>query len=137
MMKLKSCYPVICTDKLEASTDFFKNNFDFSLTFESDWYMSLRSNSNPNFELALLDYYHPSIPENYRKTAQGVIINFEVADVDNEYQRLKANDIKMILDIRSEEWGQRHFIVEDPNGILIDVIQNIEPTDEFKQDYRD
>ena len=136
-MKLKSCYPVICTDKLEASTDFFKNNFDFSLTFESDWYMSLRSNSNPNFELALLDYCHPSIPENYRKTAQGVIINFEVADVDNEYQRLKANDIKMILDIRSEEWGQRHFIVEDPNGILIDVIQNIEPTDEFKQDYRD
>ena len=136
-MILESCYPVICTDKLDASTDFFKNNFDFSLTFESDWYMSLRSNSNPNFELALLDSRHPSIPENYRNRAQGVIINFEVADVDNEYQRLKANDIKMILDIRSEEWGQRHFIVEDPNGILIDVIQNIEPTNEFKQDYRD
>ena len=136
-MKIDSCYPVICTDDVITTTDFFKDNFNFYPTYESDWYMSLRSKSNPQFELAILDYRHTSIPENYRKKAQGVIINFEVADVDTEYLRLKENKLPMLLDIRSEEWGQRHFIVEDPNGILIDVIQNIQPSDEHKEEYRD
>ena len=92
---------------------------------------------SPQFELAILDYSHTSIPEKYRKKAQGVLINVEVVDVDTEYLRLKEKKLPMLLDIRSEEWGQRHFIVEDPNGILIDVIQNIEPSAEFMEEYRD
>jgi hypothetical protein len=31
----------------------------------------------------------------------------------------------MVLDLKSEKWGQRHFITKDPNGLLIDVIQNV------------
>ncbi|THB79312.1 MAG: glyoxalase/bleomycin resistance/extradiol dioxygenase family protein, partial [Desulfobulbaceae bacterium] len=37
--------------------------------------------------------------------------------------------------IKSEDFGQRHFIVVDPNGILVDVIQNIEPSAEFAEQY--
>jgi len=50
---------------------------------------------------------------------------------------LKKGGLPIVLDLKSEEWGQRHFIVEDPNGILIDVIQNIEPSAEFKEEYHD
>jgi hypothetical protein len=41
------------------------------------------------------------------------------------------------LSLRYEEFGQRHFIVVDPDGNLIDVIQNIPPTDSFAAAYTD
>ena len=39
------------------------------------------------------------------------------------------------LDLRKEAWGQEHFIVSAPEGILVDVIKMIPPTDEFKDSY--
>jgi len=135
-MKLTSSYPVICTDKIRESHAFYKKHFDFETTFEADWYVSLRSRQNANFELALLDYHHPSVPKGFREPTRGVLINFEVEDVDKEYKKLKARDLPMALDIKSEEWGQRHFITPDPNGILIDVIQNIKPAGNFIEQYQ-
>ncbi len=43
----------------------------------------------------------------------------------------------MVLDLKSEKWGQRHFITKDPNGLLVDVIQNVPPSEEFVQQYTD
>jgi hypothetical protein len=39
------------------------------------------------------------------------------------------------LEIRSEIFGQRHFITSDPNGILIDIIQVIPASEEYTQKY--
>jgi catechol 2,3-dioxygenase-like lactoylglutathione lyase family enzyme len=127
-MQPTSIYPVIGTDQIAVSRDFYTNHFDFEIVFEADWYVSLKSRTNPAYELALLDYRHSSLPEGYRHPARGVLINVEVPDVDEIYAQLKNQGLPMILDLKSEEWGQRHFITRDPNGLLIDVIQNIAPT---------
>lgn len=136
-MKLSSFYPVIGTDKIEASKEFYTTHFSFELTFEADWYVSMRLKDNPEFQLALLDYRHPSVPEGFRYASQGTILNFEVDDVDAEYQRLKAAGFPMALDIRSEDWGQRHFITTDPNGLLLDIITIIPPSEDFAKQYSD
>ncbi|TXS58084.1 glyoxalase/bleomycin resistance/extradiol dioxygenase family protein [Streptomyces sp. t39] len=74
-------------------------------------------------ELALLDHTHPTIPEGHRTPVQGLLLNFEVADVDAEWERLVVREgLRPALTLRSEDFGQRHFIVPDPNGVLIDVI---------------
>ena len=135
-MNPQSIYPVIGTDKIAASRDFYTNHFDFDVVFESDWYVSLKSRYSPVYELALLNYHHSSLPEDYRQPARGVLINVEVDDVDEIHAQLKEHGLPMILEPKSEEWGQRHFITRDPNGILIDVIQNIEPTGIYAEQYR-
>lgn len=135
-MAPKSIYPVICTDKITESRDFYISHFDFTLTFEAEWYVSLKSKHNAKYELALLDYHHSSLPEAFRRPAQGVLINYEVSDVDGYYERLKNEGLPIVLELKSEEWGQRHFITEDPNGLLIDVIQNIEPSGEYTEQYK-
>ena len=134
-MKLESSYPVICTKKIKASRDFYVQNFEFEPTFEADWYISLRSKDNTSYELALLDYEHSSLPEKFRQPTRGVLINFEVADVDAVYQDLKTKKVPILKEVTSEEWGQRHFITADPNGILVDVIQNIPPSDAYQSHY--
>ncbi|MFI6500961.1 VOC family protein [Nonomuraea typhae] len=128
-MNLSSFYPVIGSSRLAESRDFYVRLFGFEITFEADWYISLRRGS---FELALLDYTHPTVPAAYRKPAQGVLLNFEVDDVDAEWERLVLGEgLKPELEIRTEGFGQRHFIVADPNGVLLDVITNIAPSEEY------
>ena len=65
-----------------------------------------------------------------------MLINVEVTDVDEIYTQLTENGLPMILELKSEDWGQRHFITRDPNDILIDVIQNIAPTGIYAEQYK-
>ncbi|MCM1975096.1 MULTISPECIES: VOC family protein [Streptomyces] len=135
-MKLTSFYPVICTTRLAESRDFYTGLLGFDMTFEADWYVSLRHPGETGFELALLDHTHPTLPEGYRTPAEGLLLNFEVEDVDAEWERLVLQEkLEPVLGLRSEDFGQRHFIVADPNGVLIDVITPIPPSAEYVEQY--
>lgn len=121
---------------ISASKEFYTQYFPFDVTFETDWYVSLKSRSVPAFELALLDPTHSTVPDGFgHQFEQGLIFNFEVSDVDSEYDRLCDAGLPMHVELRSEDFGQRHFITSDPNDVLIDVIQPIPPSDEYQEDY--
>ncbi|RJL30100.1 VOC family protein [Bailinhaonella thermotolerans] len=135
-MNLTSFYPVVCTARLKESHDFYAEHFGFETTFEADWYISLRRPGPPAYELALLDHTHPTIPAAYRLPVRGLLLNFEVEDVDAEWRRLVAEGpLTAELPLRDEAFGQRHFIVPDPNGVLIDVITPIPPSGEYEAQY--
>jgi len=134
-MKTNSYYPVLCVENVEETADFYKSNFDFTPLFESDWYIHLQMKEDENTNLAVVKYGHPSVPEAYRKPVQGMILNFEFDDVDDIYENLKAKNLPIPLELCDAPWGQRHFIVTDPSGVMVDVIKLIEPTDEFKNLY--
>ncbi|MFG1792969.1 VOC family protein [Nocardia sp. NPDC049149] len=137
-MKLSGFYPVIGTPEIAAARDFYTQWFGFEITFEADWYISLRRKGDVTYELALLDYTHPTVPEAYRKPVQGLLLNFEVDDVDAEWKRLVVQGgHKAELEIRSEEFGQRHFIIADPSGVLIDVITEIPPAGAYVEQFSD
>ncbi len=129
-MNVQSSYPVLLTDQLEATAKFYERYFGFERTFSSDWYVSLRLATSPSYELAAVDATHPTVPEAYRRSVKGLILNFEVDDIDAEHRRLvQEAGLPPALDLRTETFGQRHFILADPNGVLIDVIQVIPTTD--------
>lgn len=135
-MRINSLYPVIMTEDVAKSKAFWTAYFLFEVTFDSEWYVSLKANQEPAFELALLAPDHPTVPESFRgKFNGGLIINFEVDDVDAEYERLHKIGLPMHLPLRSEDFGQRHFITSDPNGVLIDVIKVIPPTAGYVSQY--
>ncbi|MGM7649234.1 VOC family protein [Nocardia sp. JW2] len=134
-MRLSSCYPVLATTRIPESRDFYTTWFGFEITFEADWYVSLRRpgrDGEPSCELALLDPTHPTVPAGYGKPVQGLLLNFEVDDVDAEWERMVVTGgLPAELDLRTEDFGQRHFILADPSGVLIDVITETPPTPEF------
>jgi catechol 2,3-dioxygenase-like lactoylglutathione lyase family enzyme len=131
-MNLSSFYPVILTQHVEASRDFYMQHFGFGITFDSDWYVSLRRDGERPYELAILNHEHPTVPAAYRKPVQGLILNFEVDDVDEEYGRLiEGAGLTLVQALRNEDFGQRHFIMADPSGVMIDVIMEIPPSEAF------
>lgn len=136
-MKVNSMYPVLMTEQVGETSLFYQKYFGFSVVFEADWYISLRREDSGD-ELAILDKSHPTVPATFDKNVQGVILNFEVEDVDLLYQKLiQENNLPLHLDIRDEAFGQRHFITSDPNGVLIDVIKVIPPDSSFEAQYQE
>lgn len=128
-MTVTSFYPVLMSTDVGTAADFYRGVLDFETTFEADWYVSLRRGT---FELALLDPSHPTVPAGFGRPVQGLLLNLEVDDADAEHRRLvDEHGLAPVLPLRDEDFGQRHFIVEAPDGVLVDVIQPIEPSAEF------
>ncbi|QEO15215.1 hypothetical protein FLP10_12880 [Agromyces intestinalis] len=127
---LTSSYPVLCTTDVAARAAFYREHFGFEAVFAADWYVSLRHPASST-ELALLDAAHPSIPAGYGRPAAGVLVNLELDDVDAAAERLAAAGVPVVQPLRDEPFGQRHVIVRDPGGVLVDVITEIEPSPEF------
>lgn len=134
-MKTTSYYPVIMTDEVTETAAFYIRHFGFEPLFEADWYVHLQSKENEHVTLAILDGRHETIPGQARGKVSGLLLNFEVEDVDAIYERLQAAGLPIRLDIRNEDFGQRHFITADPNGVLIDIVKPIPPSAEFAAMY--
>lgn len=49
----------------------------------------------------------------------------DVEDVEAEHQRIQAMGVPIEVALRDEPWGDRHFVVVDPNGIGVDVVQRV------------
>lgn len=134
-MKTTSYYPVIMTHDVAGTARFYIQHFRFRALFESDWYVHLQSAEDEAVNLAILDPSHATVPQSARKPVSGLILNFEVDDPDAEFARAEKAGLPILLGLRDEDFGQRHFITADPNGVLIDVIKPIPPSADFAAQY--
>lgn len=130
-MKSTSYYPVIMTDDVAGTAAFYCAHFRFEALFTSDWYIHLQSSEDEKVTLAILDGQHETIPAEGRGRVSGLLLNFEVEDVDAVYDMARAAGLPILKAIQDEDFGQRHFITADPNGVLIDVIKPIPPSADF------
>src|SRR5690606_24638359 len=115
--KTTSYYPVIMTGDVAGTAAFYQRHFRFAPLFTSDWYVHLQSKEDEKVTLAVLDGSHETIPAIGRGKVSGLLLNFEVEDVDSVYEAVRAAGLPILRDIRDEDFGQRHFITADPNGV--------------------
>lgn len=116
----------IVTSKIKETKDFYVNTFGFGVTFENEFYLLLHT-PNKEAEISFLLPNHKSQHPLFRPAfgGKGVYLTIEVENVDKEYQRLAEKKIPIQLGLKDEPWGDRHFVVVDPNGIGIDIVTPI------------
>jgi catechol 2,3-dioxygenase-like lactoylglutathione lyase family enzyme len=136
-MKTTSYYPVLMTADVAATAAFYCTHFAFTPLFTADWYVHLQSAEDAAVNLAILDQHHHTIPVAARGRVGGAILNFEVEDVDSHHARLVAAGLPILLPLRDEDFGQRHFIAQGPDGVLIDIIRPIAPSAAYAAQYAD
>ena len=136
-VKATGFFPVMTTTKLIECRNFYMQYFGFIVVFEADWYIQLVSETG--IQLGFLQPNHPTQPDFLQAAygGSGLIYSFEVSDVDQEYEKFKKSKMAILFQIKTEEWGQRHFMIKDPSGMVVDVVQHAEPTDEYKEKYID
>ena len=135
MIEPKSSFPVFIVKDIDAAKSFYTENFGFDIVFSGDWYIHLVSKSGVQVGFMLPD--QPTQPPIFQKPycGEGVIFSLEVEDADSAFAVAKSNALKIVLELQSEDWGQRHFCIQDPNGVYLDIVQSFEPTEEYRSDY--
>lgn len=118
----------VITDKVQASKEFYVRLFDCVVLYEGDdgWFVLLRLGDS---ELGFMKPGLASQAEIFRRpfTGQGMWVAVDVDDVDREYARIQALGVEIVVALRDEPWGDRHFVIADPNGIGVDVVQHGHP----------
>ncbi|MDQ8005045.1 MAG: VOC family protein [Pedobacter sp.] len=114
----------IITEKLAETKKFYTEVLDFGVTFENEFYLLLHT-PNKSAEISFLLPNHPSQQPLFQQPFKGtgMYLTIEVEDVDTLYQILKKKGVAIKIDIRNEPWGDRHFAIQDPNGVGIDLVK--------------
>lgn len=133
-MTTTGCFPVLLSSNVQEAAGFYQRYFELVPRFESDWYVQLGHPSQA-FELAVMTTQHESLPAAAQTPAAGVLLSFEVADAAAEHARLARLGADLVHGLRDEAWGQRHFMLRGPDGVLVDVIERIEPGPEYTAAY--
>jgi len=134
-VNMNSLYPVICVESVAAPKKFYTLLLDFDTVFELDWYIQLQSPADKNLQLAFVQRNHDSVPKQFQQIPKGVIVTVEVDDVDTLYQKALDMQYDIVLELQDEDWGQRHFMTVDPDGLLVDIVKMIPPSGEFLAAY--
>ena len=128
MIEIDAMFPVMVTRNLEAVKAFYESVFGFNAVFyDIDFYLHLVSH-NSGIQLGFLMPEHTSQPDFLRElmSPDGYVISLEVNDVAHAYDEAQKMDLTIAMELKEEDWGQVHFMLQDPAGFRIDVVQHIE-----------
>ncbi|MFM9849895.1 MAG: VOC family protein [Hyphomicrobiaceae bacterium] len=135
-MSALTAYPLITVKDLSASRDFFVMHFDMGVVFEASWVVMLSSGADGTISLGLMMADHPSNPPGPEVfNGQGMIMTMQVEDVSDVYARLQRSGVPIVHPLKDEPWGQRRFVTRDPSGVLVDVVEQIDPAPGFWDKY--
>lgn len=116
----------VITEKVQESKDFYVRLFGCDVIYEGEggWIVLLQLGSS---ELGFMKPGLESQATIYRSAfqGQGIWIVVDVEDAEAECRRIRALGAPIEVALRDEPWGDRHFVVADPNGIGVDVVQRV------------
>ena len=121
----------ILTEKLAESKAFYSDVLGFGVTFENEFYLLLHTPGR-EAEISFLLPNHSSQQPFFHKPfiGQGMYLTIEVDDVDSLYEDIRRKGVEIKVPLRDEPWGDRHFAIEDPNGIGIDLVRFTPPSED-------
>lgn len=123
-MKITSAALSLTVADPEASATFLESTFAFEREMAADGFVSL---SRPDLAFNIvylragLATFKPK--DRAHRVADGLIVALVIDDIDAEYERLQAAGVAILTPIETEDWGERYFQVEDPNGVIVQPVQ--------------
>jgi predicted enzyme related to lactoylglutathione lyase len=112
----------IPSDDIEQTADFYKELFGFEIIWRNeDWYIQLASPGNKVVQFGIIRRNHSFLPKHLQLSAQGIIFTIQVDNVDSVCKEVMKRGYHVVQALRDEEFGQRHFLMMDPNGLIVNV----------------
>lgn len=126
-MKTKQLSTCFCTTEVDSCREYYTKYFAAKAVFDCGWYVMLKINQDGP-EICFIQP-RENMPVFGGK---GVMLNFNVGDVDAEYTRLIKAGLDIAMPPEDHPWGDRGFSVVDPIGNAVYIYSEREPSDEFK-----
>ncbi|WP_223626974.1 VOC family protein [Microbacterium sp. EST19A] len=116
---------------VDASAAWVQKHLGFSVAMAADGFSSLQ---HPDAGINLI-YLRTGLstfkPASAAVNAAGLLVVFTVDSIDEDYARLQGEGVTIVTPIETEPWGERYFQMTDPNGIVYQLVQWVEPTEEY------
>ena len=130
MIEIEAMFPVMVTGELEAVKKFYEMIFGFSVVFyDPDFYLHL-VHPHTGAQLGFLLPNHDTQPVFLHNAmpSDGYVISLEVKDAAKAYVEAQKLNLNLAMGLKEEAWGQIHFMLEDPAGFRVDIVQHLEET---------
>ncbi len=129
MIEINEIYPLFVTSNLTELNEFYSTHFGFTAVFfDPKFYLHLL-HPDSGHQIGFLLPNHASQPAFLHSASPniGSVISFDVPDAKIAWQQALDSGLNIVLDYVEESWGQNHFIIRDPQGLLIDIVEHVQP----------
>lgn len=113
---------------VDASARFAISHFGFTEQMAADGFVSLShptAGADVVFLRTGLASFKPAAIAG--SAGQGLLLAFVVDDIDAEFARISAAGATVVTEPATEEWGERYCQFADPNGIVWQLVQWVQP----------
>ena len=126
-MKVIRIVPNVSSEAFVASREFYAAMFDLVVSVDlDDWYLQLMPESDSRLNIGFVKPDHELFAGRTAASGTyGVVLTIHVDDVDEAYNRAKRLGAEIAAEICNEDYGQRHFLVVDPNGLVLNVMSTL------------
>ncbi|MFC7489692.1 MULTISPECIES: VOC family protein [unclassified Knoellia] len=114
---------------VEASASWTKQHLGFTEAMAADGFVALQHEQTGTSIVYLRVGLSTFKPASAAGPANGLLLALTVDDIDAQYGRLQAEGVSIVTPIETEPWGERYFQMADPNGVIYQLVQWVEPTD--------
>ncbi|WP_166137650.1 VOC family protein [Nocardioides ochotonae] len=119
-----------------ASTDptaaggWFAEHLGFTILVDLGWYVSTQHPDREELRVDFVRHDHQTWvgPAN---RVQGAMLALVVHDVDGQHERMASNRVQILTPLVTEPWGQRRLQVAGPDGLVIELVQQVDPDPEW------
>jgi catechol 2,3-dioxygenase-like lactoylglutathione lyase family enzyme len=106
---------ILLVSNMDRSIKFYRDTLGIPVKTKSkDWTEFF----NKDTVLAL----HPAKKKSKMKTGSGMLVGFEVSDLDSTVKILKEKKVKFFKKPKEEPFG-KHAIIKDPDGHLVSIAE--------------
>ncbi|HEY5875774.1 MAG TPA: VOC family protein [Ilumatobacteraceae bacterium] len=112
----------LCVDDVGACASFYVRLLELEVIVDQGWYCELGVDGRTL--LALVEERHETVPDAADGLARGLLVSFEVDDA--QQVAIAAAELGCSFIVPPvRDLGQFHFMVADPNGTVVDVIERV------------
>jgi catechol 2,3-dioxygenase-like lactoylglutathione lyase family enzyme len=115
----------LCVHDVGASVAFYRGLLNLQVVVDHGWYAELGMDGRTL--LALVERGHETVPAAAGGPPRGVLVSFEVDDAAAAARQAQAMAAPVVVALETE-LGQHHFMVVDPDGAVVDVIERVPMT---------
>ncbi|HSC93065.1 MAG TPA: VOC family protein [Gaiellaceae bacterium] len=119
-MRIRRVVPDVRTERMRESISFYEDVIGLEVGMDLGWIVTLGSTTSESAQLSLM--------ESDATAAVVPNVTIEVEDVDAVHAAAIEHGATVVHPLTDEQWGVRRFFVEDPNGVVVNVMQHVKPT---------
>ncbi len=109
-----------------AAGAWFAEHLGFQVLVDLGWYVSTQHVDQAGLRVDFVRHDHETWVEPVAGV-RGTMLTFVVTDVDAQHDRLVSGGVPILKPLVSEPWGQRRFQVAGPDGLVVELVQPVEP----------